>query len=225
MGVETTWERVVEPMPDFKIIDVDSWNRKKTFQYFMDFELPYFNIIANVDVTELKAHCKENDLSFFLSSLFCSSKTIQRIEEFRYRWQNDQLICYDTVEAGSTVLLEDNTFGFCYFPPTDSLAEFNRIGEQLLKEIREKNHFEPKDGADDVIHYSVLPWIEFTSVQHARRTTRADTIPKIVFGKHFEKDGRFVMPVSVEVNHAMMDGYHVARYFEIFQQELCEING
>ena len=211
-------------MSTYKTIDIETWNRKKTFQYFNDFELPYFNITANVDVTLLKTFCKEHKLSFFLSSLFYSLRAIHQVEEFRYRWQNEQLVCYDRVDAGSTILLDDNSFGFCYFPLTDTVDEFNRHGQELITVAKKKNNFEPKDGANDVIHYSVIPWIEFTGVQHARRTSRTDTIPKIVFGKNFKTNDISKMPVSVEVNHAMMDGYHVGKYFEIFQEELNQID-
>jgi len=69
----------------------------------------------------------------------------------------------------------------------------------------------------------VIPCIEITGVQHARRTSRTATIPKIVFGKNFESNDRSQMPVSVDVNHDMMDGYHVGKYFELFQKELGQI--
>src|SRR5829696_2574101 len=37
---------------------------------------------------------------------------------------------------------------------------------------------------------------------------------KIAFGKYREDGGRIMMPVSVEVHHALMDGLHVGRYLE-----------
>ena len=70
MGTETTGNEITLFMSTYKTIDIETWNRKKTFRYFNDFELPYFNITANVDVTILKSFCKEHELSFFLSSLF-----------------------------------------------------------------------------------------------------------------------------------------------------------
>jgi chloramphenicol O-acetyltransferase type A len=34
----------------------------------------------------------------------------------------------------------------------------------------------------------------------------------------FDEGDRKQMPLSVEANHAIMDGYHVGRFFEIFQE-------
>jgi|GEM_PF-2867035 len=73
---------------------------------------------------------------------------------------------------------------------------------------------------NDKLHYSIMPWVSFTAVKHARRFGREESVPKIVFGKIFAENGQWKMPVSVEANHALMDGLHVGRYFELFQQEL-----
>jgi len=37
-----------------------------------------------------------------------------------------------------------------------------------------------------------------------------------------ERHGRKVMPVSVHVHHALMDGYHVGQYIELFGQLLLK---
>lgn len=207
-------------MADYRHIDISTWSRKSAFAYFKTFELPYFNITTHVDVTRLKLFCDKNSLSFFLSSLYVSLEVIHLVEEFRYRLKGEQLICYDEVEAGSVILMEDKTFGFCYFPKRPTIIEFNRKGKELIAIAKQAGTFEPKDQSDNVVHYSIIPWIEFTSFQHARRTTQTDTIPKLVFGKINDDNGRKLMPVSVEVNHAMMDGYHVGKYMELFQKLL-----
>ena len=75
-------------------------------------------------------------------------------------------------------------------------------------------------GEDDVIWYSVLPWTSFTSFAHARRCPSRESVPRIVFGKRYEEQGRLHMPVSVEVHHALADGLHVGRFFEGFQRRL-----
>jgi chloramphenicol O-acetyltransferase type A len=50
-----------------------------------------------------------------------------------------------------------------------------------------------------------------------------------VFGKFVEEQGRLMMPFSVEVHHALMDGIDVGRYLNNFEQALADpaafING
>ncbi len=53
-------------------LDLDTWNRKELFYFFKDYEQPFFNICADVDVTSLVNYTKKNGLSFFRASLFLS---------------------------------------------------------------------------------------------------------------------------------------------------------
>lgn len=72
---------------------------------------------------------------------------------------------------------------------------------------------------DNVIHFSAIPWINFTALSHARSYSFADSCPKISFGKMImAKDGRRTMSISVHVHHALMDGFHLGQFVDYFQQ-------
>jgi len=66
----------------------------------------------------------------------------------------------------------------------------------------------------------VLPWISFTSFSHARNWGREDSVPKIAFGKFLKENQRTLLPFSVEVHHALMDGLHVGRYLSWLEEAL-----
>ena len=76
------------------------------------------------------------------------------------------------------------------------------------------------DASDDRIHFTVLPWVSFTSFAHARDFARKDSIPKIAFGKFAKENDRVFLPISVEVHHALMDGLHVGRFLSRFEEML-----
>jgi chloramphenicol O-acetyltransferase type A len=59
---------------------------------------------------------------------------------------------------------------------------------------------------------------------HARTKGRGDSIPRIVFGKFAKHGERTVMPISVEVHHALMDGLHVGRYLNRLEEVLGKPN-
>ena len=42
----------------------------------------------------------------------------------------------------------------------------------------------------------------------------------MAFGRLSEEGGRVLMPVAVDVHHALCDGGHVGRFFERFQANL-----
>ena len=205
-------------MAAYTIIDQDNWSRKKTFDYFSQFELPFFNVTANVEVDALKSFCNKNNFSFFLASLFFAMKAANDIAEFKMRIRGEEIIQHENVRVGSTIQYEDHSFGFCYFPHLESIAEFNTEGKTLLDKALVDKSFAPKDGSDDLLHFSVVPWLHFKGFQHARRIGQQDSIPKIVFGKYQKEGKSLLMPVNVELHHALADGYHVGLFFEKFQE-------
>ncbi len=205
-------------MAGYTKVDIENWNRKAQYHFFKNYDNPFFNITANVEVTKLIHFAKANDVSFFLAALFCSLKIANTIDVFRYRsTAHDEVLCYDVIHAGSTILYDDNTFGFCYYEYVDDLKLFCEKGAKRIATQKKQKGLDPKTNDNNLIHYSAIPWISFTGLQHARRFGGVDTIPKITFGKYFVENNNIRMPLSVEVNHSMMDGYHVGRYFEELQ--------
>jgi len=85
-------------------LDLKKWNRKELFYFFKEYEQPFFNICADVDVTSLVKFTKERNISFFKSSLYLSLKTANEIEPFRYRIRANKLIVAEVIDGGSTVL-------------------------------------------------------------------------------------------------------------------------
>lgn len=204
-----------------KYLDIDKWNRKEQYFFFREYDNPFFNICTDLDVYKLNKFVKAEKLSFFKASLYISIRAANGIPEFRYRIKGNNIIIHDVIHAGSTVLNDDETFSFCYFNYFASFTEFNLNAEKKLKENTKRiGGMEAHEDRDDLIHYSMIPWVSFTSFSHARKSIPEDSIPKIVFGKFYSKEGLNKMPVSVEVHHALMDGLHVGKYFDLFQQYL-----
>jgi chloramphenicol O-acetyltransferase type A len=125
---------------------------------------------------------------------------------------------FDGIHATQTILNDDETFSFAYFEMKDDVFEFNREGKAALEKYKILKTFDVESDRADLIYYSVIPWVSFTSFKHAGRLDKKQTIPRIVFGKIFDRDDRKSMPLSVEANHTIMDGFHVGKFFKGFQE-------
>ncbi|HET9440480.1 MAG TPA: chloramphenicol acetyltransferase [Longimicrobiales bacterium] len=204
-------------------LDLSSWPRRGQFEFFRNYDQPFFNITSDVRVTEVYRLSRETDgPSFFLATLYLSLVAANRIEEFRLRLRPAGVWCHDRIHGGSTILRSNETFGFGYFRFIEDFKAFQARGRAVIAEVRNPNgKLDAQEQRDDLMHYSVLPWIRFTSFAHARKTSGTDSIPKIVFGKRFERAGDVWMPISVEVHHALVDGLHVGRFLEAFEAELA----
>lgn len=204
-----------------KDLDIDHWKRRDHYHFFRRYERPFYNLCADVDVSALHDYAKQTGVSFFAASLYAALRAANEVEEFRYRVRPHGVIVHDVVHAGSTVLNDDETFSFCYFDFHPLFGEFSAGVQAVVEQHRRGGAaLEPQDWRDDLIHFSVIPWISFTGLSHARRNDPADSVPKIVFGKYRIGDV-LRMPVSVEVHHALMDALHVARFLDHFQR-ICD---
>lgn len=204
-------------------LDTESWSRRQQFHFFKGYDQPFFNVCANLDVTDLLRLCRSRKGSpFSFAYLYLALRAANELEPFRYRLRGDRVLVHDRIGLGTTILMDGERFAFCYFELEDGFARFAEKAAAAVESLRaDGGRLEAREDRDDLIHSSVLPWISFTSFSHARKWDRQDSTPKIVFGKYFEEGGRFRMPVSVEVHHALMDGVHVGRYFERLEGDLA----
>ena len=199
-----------------RYLDIETWNRRQQFEFFKNYHNPFFNICTNVDVTPLLGLTRSlKNISFFIAYHFFSIKAANEVEPFRYRLRGERVLVHERVHAGTTLLLADENFTFAYFDYTEDFEVFHARAKATMQNAKAGGvQLYQRAEQDDLIYHSVIPWATFTSISHARKGGREDSVPKIAFGKYREDVGRTMMPVSVEVHHALMDGLHVGRYFE-----------
>ncbi len=199
-----------------RYLDVENWPRRQQFEFFKDYHNPFFNICTSVDVGPLLERTGAmEDISFFVAYHFCSMKAANEVEPFRYRLRGDRVLVHDRIHAGTTILLDDENFTFAFFDYDDDFEVFHARARESIERARAEGiQLHQRADRDDLIYHSVFPWATFTSVSHARRGARGESIPKIAFGKYRADGDRLMMPISVEAHHALMDGLHVGRYFE-----------
>ncbi|MDB2606149.1 chloramphenicol acetyltransferase [Zobellia sp.] len=201
-----------------KEIDIKTWYRKEHFEFFSEFDEPFYGITAKIDCTETCNIAKEKGHSFFLSYLHKCLVAVNRTVQFRYRIVDGKLYEYQTVDASPTINRANGTFGFSYLKYHEDFEAFLALALPAIEKVRSSNRLMPDESGENVIHCSALPWIDFTSISHARHYARPDSCPKIAFGKMTSEGDRLVMPVSVHVHHALVDGSHVGQFMEEFQK-------
>ncbi len=198
-------------MPQF--LDLNSWPRFETYKFFRHFDKPYFNICVQLDVSKLISTCKATNVSSFIAYHYLALRAANAVDEFHYRIRNDQVLVHDVIHGGSTLLLPTDTIAFVYFDYNPNFRNFATNTSRAIDDVRKgSGAFEPRDDHDALIHFTTLPWFSFTSFSHARNWGRDDSVPKIAFGKFYKESDTTLLPVSVEVHHALMDGVHMGRF-------------
>lgn len=203
-----------------RFLDVSAWKRREHFDLFRKFSSPFFSVCVDVDATATWRSCKAGGPSFYVATLFHSLSAANATEAFRMRIRGEDVWVHDTVRASATVLRDDETFAFAIFPPAATLREFSAFAADELATVRRVAPLVlPRPGEDDLIYHSTLPWMRITAFTNAL-SAGADSVPRVVFGKCTERGGRWLLPVAVEVHHALVDGLDVARYLERLEKSL-----
>lgn len=205
-----------------RYLDVDTWPRREVFEFFRGFDKPYFNVATQLDISNLLTFLRENSYrSIALAYHYFALRAANEIEPFRYRLRYGRVVIHDVIHGGTTVLLPNETFTLAYFDYHEDFAKFIAEAERAIEEVKSGDGaFRPRNEDDARIHFTALPWISFTSFSHARNWGSEDSVPKIAFGKFVKEQDRTLLPFSVEVHHALMDGLHVGRYLARLEELL-----
>lgn len=203
-----------------QLFDLENWVRKDHFNFFNRFEEPFFGIVVDIDCTIAYDKCKKEGIGFFLYYLYHALTSANVVENFRLRIEDNQIYIYDQVNASAVINRPDGTFGFSYIDYAPNFEEFQLTAKQEIERIKNSTGLVPAGSGDNVIHISAMPWLNFTSLSHARSFSFKDSCPKISFGKMTEIDGKKSMPIAIYVNHALADGYHVSLFVDEFQKRM-----
>lgn len=202
-------------------INIENWVRKDHFLFFKNFDEPFYGVCVTIDCTKAYQRAKELNTSFFLYYLHKSTLAANRVEAFRYRIEDNDVYLYETNDPEATIDRPNGTFGFSHMDFHEDYNHFAVEASKVVNRVRNSTTME-LCAAVNAIHYSAVPWINFTSISHARNFSRQDSCPKISFGKMTENKGKRTMPVSVHVHHALVDGFQVGQYIDEFQKLMNE---
>lgn len=202
------------------LINIDQWIRKEHYKLFSQFEEPFFGMTVKVDCTKAYQNAKEQGHSFFLHYLYRAVKAANSIENFRYRIADKQVYLFDEIHASATINRPNGTFGFSYIDYNVDEDVFYKNALEEIDRVQQSTDLLTAMSGENVIHFSAIPWIDFTSLSHARSFTFPDSAPKISFGKMTESNGVKTMSVSVHIHHGLADGYHVGLFVDKFQELL-----
>lgn len=197
-----------------KIIDLETYPRRTHYEFFKTLAFPYVGLTANVDVTNLIRFAREHHGSTFLACMWAIGNAANAVPELRQRIVDDRIVEFDHCDTAHTVALEDHTFTNCRTDCRMALEEYLVRASELQEAAKHRHGFAAtQEDETSLIFASCVPWVAFTQVIQPVPIP-ADTIPRIVSGKYIAQGDQTLMPVQIQCNHALVDGYHMGRFFE-----------
>lgn len=208
----------------FKAIDYENWDRKEIYEAFLPCS---YYITVNMNITRFLAFLKDKSYKFYPSINYVMTKVVNEHEEYRFAIENGKVGYYDMVSPLYTVLRKGNLFTN---KVTDFSLDFQDFYDRFLIDVKaaeagDKLYYE-NPRRSDVFCVSATHKLTFTALAFsAPLEGKSSFVPFATVGKYYNSEGKILMPLSVEFNHEINDGYHASNFFEWLQIELDNFKG
>ena len=210
---------------NYTLVNLNEWGRGSLFKFYIDKMRIVMSLTADVNVTNLRAYSKKNNLNFYPLMLWVVSKIINSHDEFKYSWDDaGNLIKWDFVSPSYTDFhADDENFVKMVTEYSDDLFEFcSRVDKDRQRHKNEQAILvnQPPNFFD----VSCLPWIKYSRFDIHVFDKGKFLAPVITWGKFEEKDGKLIMPLTMNIHHAVADGFHLSRFFNEAQELMDSLN-
>lgn len=210
---------------NYTLVNLNEWSRGSLSKFYIDKMRIVMSLTADVNVTNLKAYSKKKNLNFYPLMLWVVSKIINSHDEFKYSWDDaGNLIKWDFVSPSYTDFhADDENFVKMVTEYSDDLFEFcSRVDKDRQRHKNERAILvnQPPNFFD----VSCLPWIKYSHFDIHVFDEGKFLAPVVTWGKFEEKDGKLIMPLTMNIHHAVADGFHLSRFFNEVQELVDFLN-
>lgn len=204
-------------------IQKETWPRRELYDFFSPMSHPFYTLTFPVDVTALRRYTKERGLSFYCAMVWLVTKAMDDVEEFRVKIRGEDLILHEHLVPSFTDLHPGSrNFHITTLEAGDDLADFCRRAKAASAA---QTTFLPESPwpEDQLIYFTCLPWFPVTALKNERNLDPADSVPRAAWGRWEEKGDRTELLLSLELNHRLLDGVHVGRFYEALKEWMGQL--
>lgn len=206
-------------------IDLDMWERGEIFRQYIDHMRIVMSLTVEIDVTRLVEFIKEHNLKFYPTMIWVAAKAVNAHNEFKYSWSDSgDLIRWDYLSPSyADFHKEDERFTKLVTEYSSDLFEFHArflADKEAYKDCRGFVANQPPNFFD----VSCLPWVRYRHFDVHVFDEGKFLAPVITWGKYEMEQGRYRMPVTMNIHHAVADGFHLSRFFAEVQELIDALN-
>lgn len=208
---------------NFTPIDFQTWSRGQYFHVHYNVVPNTYSITANIDISTLLEAVKDNGLKFYPVMIYCITTIVNRHDEFKMGYADNQIGMFDRIEPAYTIFHADTeTYATLW---TEYNADFKTFYDNCTSDIdtykdeRTLDEYlfaKPNAPANSFV-ITAIPWTSFTGFSHRMDNGSKYLAPWFTIGKYFEQEEKTLLPLAVHVNHAVCDGFHVSRFLNELQ--------
>ncbi|NLK95759.1 MAG: chloramphenicol acetyltransferase CAT [Clostridiales bacterium] len=204
----------------FKKIDMETWSRKDCFNHFSTVAQSTYSITVDVDITKLMEHVNDKKLRLFPTFTWIVASAINNHEEFRMGYdENGNLGIFNEVYPYYSVMDEDTKVMDTLCTPFK--REFKEFYKNMIEDTESYGREKKKTKwYPNYFIASCIPWMSYSSFTASNESGNAFFFPMVTWGKFHEVNGNIVMPLTLQIHHAVADGYHCSLFYSDVEKML-----
>lgn len=203
---------------DFKLIDMKKWERAACYQHFMTVARSTYSITVDIDITEFFHYTQEKNIRIFPAFTWVVTTAVNSLEEFRMGFDREgNLGIWDTIYPDYSVIDEKTKIMDSLCTPYDK--SFPQFYKQMCQDTEEyRCHKKVTDRYPNFFVASCIPWIQYSSFTATNESDCTFLFPMVTWGKYYESNDRVKMSLTLQIHHAVADGYHCSLFFKEVEQ-------
>ena len=206
---------------DFQPIQMDTWARREHFAHYFSQVPCGYSMTVKLDITPIVEAGKK----LYPTMLYLIARAVNRYPEFRMGFDGDGTLgVYGTVHPCYTVFHKDSeTFSNIWTEYTEDYEAFCRAWREDMERYGDNHAMMAKPGVpENTFPVSMVPWESFDGFHLSLKNGYSYLPPIFTMGRYERDGGRCMLPISIQVNHAVCDGFHVCRLIAALKEMLAD---
>ncbi len=202
------------------MIDRKNWYRKEYFEHYLQ-QQTTFSITNEINITILMENLKKKNYTLYPAFIYMITKIANSYKEFRTSFNSKGQLGYWTEVLPFYTIFDKKTYTFSSIW-SPNFTTFSKFHSQYKKDVEKYNGksrlFPQTTIPENNIPISMIPWSSFTGFNLNINNKGDYLLPIITGGKYLQVDGELFMPVSLQVHHAVCDGFHASLFMNELQK-------
>jgi chloramphenicol O-acetyltransferase type A len=203
-------------------IDPQTTTRAYAFEMWMQAPMPMVTFFKTLDVSRLLKISRKRGLKFNMLMCYCIGRAAMQVKEFYMLPVGDKLMQYDTIAVNTIVANSAGEVSSCDLPFSEDLEQFNNDYLRLTKEVAESCSDHDLSAEGMVIGTSALALYEIDGA--VGMYSGIFNNPFMIWGKYKRGLFKTTLSVSFQFHHTQMDGAHAAKFLDLLQREIGDLN-
>ena len=196
------------------VIDKAAWPRSAHYDFFGGMSDPFYALTFPVDITPLRAWCRARGLSFYMAMVYGVTKAMERVDAFLYKDRNGVIVKHDRLIPSFTDLRPGSDL--FYIVTVEAGEDPEEFCRRAKARSAEQTGFITSGGwaEDELVYFTCLPWFPVTAFTNERDLNPSDSVPRVSWGRWRQEGDRYLLDLSLELNHRLLDGVHVGKFYD-----------